>query len=65
MSFDRFYVSEPSRVRRLVRDLRLAGYIMGLVWTWVVTGGRVRRAYRRCERDGQTYVIDRLADFDV
>jgi hypothetical protein len=56
-----FYLTTRNPWRRLLRNLRLFGYIGFLVWTWLVLGGRVRRARREARRSGRPYYIDELA----
>ncbi len=48
-----FYLETSSPLRRLWRNLRLFGYVLRVVWFWVVLGGRVRRAVRRARRAGK------------
>ena len=40
------------------RDLALLLRIAGMVFQYVVEGGRVRRAYRRKEARGEVYWVD-------
>lgn len=56
-----FYLETRNPALRLWRNLRLAGYMARVVWTWAWTGGRVRRGVRRARRRGEVYHIDHLA----
>ena len=44
----------------LSRDLRLAYRIAAMVVQYWVQGGRLRRAYRRCEARGEVLWLDAL-----
>jgi len=56
-----FYLEKSSPLRRLGRDLRLFGYVLQVVWFWVVRGGHVRRAVRRARRTADDpFLIDSL-----
>ncbi len=57
---ERFYLTERTRLKTLWRDMRMLGYILQVIYAWVFIGGRVRRAYRHCERTGETWWIDEL-----
>jgi len=57
-----FYLETPSVLRRLWRNVRLFGYVLYVVWFWLVLGGRVRRAVRKAERSGEPFVIDSLGE---
>lgn len=59
---EQFYLTTRNPLRRLVRNIELLSYIAFLIWTWLVVGGRVRRARRRAERMGNQLHIDDLAD---
>ena len=61
----RFYLHDPGLLKTLWRDVRMLGYILEVIWAWTVVGGRVRRAYRRCERSGDTWWIDTLDAEDI
>jgi len=66
MSFgESFYLTTSSPWKRLLRNLRLLGYICFLIWTWLVVGGRVRRACRTARDTGQPYYIDELASGEI
>ncbi len=54
----RFYLESGGPWRRAWRDLRLALYLVRLTWRWLTVGGRIRRAYARCARDGQPFWLD-------
>ncbi|MEZ4588129.1 MAG: hypothetical protein R2909_17260 [Gemmatimonadales bacterium] len=40
------------------RDLATLRAMLRIAWGWLVTGGRVRRRYRRHQAEGTTYWID-------
>lgn len=56
-----FHLTTRSRWARFQRDLRLVRFLMILSWRWIVAGGRVRRAYRRAVKKGETLPIDVLS----
>jgi hypothetical protein len=58
---EQFYLTTASPGPRLRRNLRLLSYIAFLLWTWLVVGGRVRRACRRARSGGEPFVVDELA----
>jgi len=60
-----FYLTTRNPWRRLERNLRLLGYVAFMVWTWLVLGGRVRRARRRALRSGRPYYVDELASGEL
>jgi len=62
---ERFYLRERTLLKILWRDLRMLAYILQVACAWLLTGGRVRRAYRRCERQGATWWIDELGREDI
>ncbi len=62
---ERYYLRDPSPVKRLYRNIRLLGYVARVAWTWLVLGGKVRRRYRKAEARGDRYQIDFLADLDL
>lgn len=57
---ERFYLGQASRWRRLRRDLRLAAYLLGTAWWWLVVGARVRRRYRAAQRRGEVFRLETL-----
>jgi len=57
---ERFYLGQASLRRRLGRDLRLAAYLLGLAWWWLIVGAGVRRRYRAAQRRGQVFRLDGL-----
>ena len=66
MSFgEQFYLTTSNPLRRLLRNLRLLAYIAFLAWTWLIVGGRVRRACRRAQQGSDPFVLDELADGEV
>jgi hypothetical protein len=58
---ERFHLHERGWRRRLRRDLRLIRFLATIMFGWIVGGGKVRKAYRRCVAAGETFYIDRLA----
>ena len=58
---EQFYLTTRSPGRVAWRNLRLLGYIVFLIWTWLTLGGRVRRAKRHAEKTGEKFCIDHLA----
>lgn len=62
---EQFYLTTNNPVRRFVRNLSLLRYIAFLFWTWLILGGRVRRARRRAEQTGEKLYIDKLASGDI
>jgi hypothetical protein len=42
----------------LVRDLKLLRRMWGMLFGYFTVGGRLRRAYRRCERRGEVLWLD-------
>jgi hypothetical protein len=44
--------------RSLGQDLRLLRSIASMVVQWWIAGGRLRRAYRRCEERGEVLWLD-------
>ncbi len=62
---EEFYLTTRNPWRCLVRNLRLLRYIALLTWTWLVLGGRVRRACRKVRRTGKPYFIDELASGNI
>jgi len=57
---ERFYLHTRSPLKTVWRDVRMLGYITQVIYAWVFVGGPVRRAYRRCERAGETWWVDEL-----
>ena len=57
---ERFYLGQASAWSRLRRDLRLAAYLLGSAWWWLVVGARVRRRYRAAERRGEVFRLETL-----
>lgn len=57
---ERFYLHQPTVLKTLWRDVRMLAYILQVIYVWLILGGRVRRAYLRCERAGETWWIDDL-----
>jgi hypothetical protein len=57
---ERFYLTTRDPWRRLLRNVRLLGYIASLIWKWLVLGSRVRRACSKARRTGTPYFIDEL-----
>ncbi len=57
---ERFYLGQASPWRRLRRDLRLAAYLLGTAWWWLVVGARVRRRYRAAQRRGEVFRLETL-----
>ena len=55
-----FHVHRDGALRRLYRDLRLLGLLAVIACTWIVAGGRLRRAYAKATATGRTFYIDRL-----
>ena len=53
-----FHVLEDSRWKRLRRDLRIAMWLLKALYTYVVLGGRIRRAYLEKKRSGEPYWLD-------
>ena len=62
---EQYYLTTSNPLRRLLRNLRLLSYIAFLFWTWLIVGGRVRRARRRAENIGEKLYIDDLAGGDI
>ena len=66
MSFgEQFYLTTRDPWRRFLRNARLLGYMFFIAWTWLVLGGRVRRACRQASRSGRPYYIDELASGEI
>jgi hypothetical protein len=42
----------------LRRDLALIARIAGMLFQYATAGGRLRRAYRRCQARGETFFVD-------
>lgn len=42
----------------LIRDLKLLRRMAAMLYGYFVVGGRLRRAYRRRERRGETFWVD-------
>lgn len=57
-----FYLETSNPLRRLWRNVRLAGYVLELVWFWLVRGGPIRRAVKRARRTGEPFFVDALSD---
>jgi len=57
-----FYLETSNPLRRLSRNVRLIGYILQVVFLWLVAGGRVRRAVAKARETGATLEIDDLGD---
>jgi len=62
---ERFYLHQPTVLKTLWRDVRMLGYLLQVIYAWVFIGGRVRRAYQRCELAGETWWIDELDQEDI
>lgn len=62
---EEFYLTTRNPWRRFVRNLRLLRYMALLAWTWLVLGGRVRRACRKARRTGKPFYIDELAGGEI
>ena len=62
---ERYYLTEAGILRRLWRDVRYLGYVASVIWAWLIVGGRVRREYERCRRNGDTYWVDHLDGKDI
>ncbi len=60
-----FYLTTRNPWRRLLRNVRLLGYILFLGWTWLVLGGRVRRACQEAARSGEPYFVDELGSAEI
>lgn len=58
---DDFYLESTSLLRRTVRNLKLASYIVRMVWVWAVPGRKIRRAVRRARARGDIFYIDELS----
>jgi|GEM_PF-4086699 len=43
---------------RVVRNVRLLGRLARMVYAYAVVGGRIRRAVRRCAREGRVFLVD-------
>jgi hypothetical protein len=52
--------AEPRRGLR--QDLRLLRSIASMLVQYWIAGGRLRRAYRRCERRGEVFWVDALGE---
>ena len=57
---ERFYVTGGGFGRRLWRDVRLVAFLARMGLTWLVAGGRIRRAYRQARANGETFWLDAL-----
>jgi len=55
---DQFHVLERSRWQHFLRDLRLIRWLLRFFVIYVVVGGRIRRKYVRCRRDGEIFWLD-------
>ena len=59
---ENFYLETTNPLRRLTRNVRLIGYILQVVFLWLVAGGRVRRGVTRARETGEPLEIDDLGD---
>ena len=57
-----FYLETSNPLRRLSRNVRLIGYIVQVVFLWLVAGRRVRRAMAKARETGEPFEIDDLGD---
>lgn len=57
-----YYLETAGLSRRLWRNVRLVGYVVRVVWFWLVLGGRIRRAVRKAARTGEPFIIDSLGE---
>lgn len=57
---ERFHLHRDSAWSRLFRDVRLLGFLATVAYTWIVSGGRVRRAYAKAVERNETLYIDHL-----
>lgn len=47
-----------SFLQKLGNDLRLLAQILAMLFHYLTTGRRVRKAYRQCEAQGKIYWVD-------
>ena len=59
---ERFYLQNASFGRRVQRNLSLLWYIAGGAWAYLWPGLKLRRAYRRAERDGGVVSLEEHLD---
>ncbi len=57
-----FYLENPSRWQRLKRDLRLLLLLASYALLWLSRGVRVRRAYRRAQKNGEPLELESLIE---
>ena len=62
---EEFYLTTASPWQRCLRNVRLLAYLIFLVRTWLVIGGRIRRAHRAAQQTGQPFYLDELASGEI
>ena len=59
---DRFYLQNASFLQRAQRNLRLLWFIGCSAWAYLWPGLKLRRAYRRAEREGGVVSLEEHLD---
>lgn len=60
-SFEKqFYLENPTHWQALRRDTRLLLLLARYALLWLGKGTRVRRAYRRAQRDGEVLELEQV-----